>query len=267
MKTRPNICLHVDSTGQLWSLSSSARVKKQALENLPAGEVFVVGYAGNYGLISELHLKRTSGLDLNVHVGSWLRWPSKVLDSEFFLYEFMHLPPHRRLSSVWRLLDTELALSVAIANATRLKETDKAAHFSTRHVTKKAFDFLGITDETRICAFISSVVNPRWFQGTDNRLNEIDRFFGFQNASCSQTEDRFKLLLQLSEQLPEDSFLAAEAKKRKAKDLDLSVCYLLLHFVFRHWLAAENKFFDFDADRFFKTRKARDTYRSCFYAT
>jgi hypothetical protein len=264
MTTNNSICLHVDPKGQIWGLRTGNKAQKHRLSDLVSGDVFVVGSESNYGLITDLHFKRSSNQDLNVYVGSPFLWNKSFLESEFFLYNLVSIPVYKRQSPHWHKLNPDLGLSLTIAKAFRENEIELASTLAQVHHARKAFYFLGIKDDVAVFSFISEIINPKWFQSADGKIVGLDRFFGFKNASLAQVGHRFDLLLHIFEQLPADSFLHKEATKRNSRNEDLTACYLMLHFVFRHWLANDTKCFEFEPDMFFKTKKSKEHYINCY---
>lgn len=271
MTKKPVICLHTDSSGDIWSLQSGKDIVRPKFDTLPTADYWVVGFPANYWVLTELYFEtvrryKVNNLDLsNVYVGSTLPWQPTVAESKFFLYDLAVVPACKRQSFQWHLLDGNSINTYLLARGMYDNVPEVVDVAWQDHCLAPVFSSLGCDLHLDPAMhFVATLVDPRWYIPPSGSLKNIERFFGLKSISCELTAGRFNLLSDVLKALPSDSFLHVETKARKGKDKFFELARLFLHFIVRHWLSFQTRLGFFDSNLFFKSDKAKKMYLSAF---
>jgi len=269
MTTKPLICLHADSNGDIWSLQAGKDIAKPKFDELPAADYWVVGFPANYAVLTELYFDTVRRYKVKadnlsrVYVGSTLPWSSSLAMSKYFLYDLAVVPSCKRQSCNWHLLDDNSINTYLLARG-MYENIPEAVDIAWQdHCLAPVFSALGSDwNLDPAMHFVATLVEPRWLIPNYGGLQRIERYFGLKTNPNDAECNRLIVLHDALKVVPTDNFLHVEAKARVSKNKLFELSRLFLHFVVRHWLSFQTKLEFFDADIFFKSHQAKKMYLS-----
>lgn len=269
MTNRPIICLHADSDGDIWSLQAGKDIVKPKFNTLPTADYWIVGFPCNYTILTELYFEtarryKVDPDDLSrIYVGSTLPWQDSIATSKYFLYDFAVIPPCKRQSCHWHLLDDSSINTYLLARGLYDNIPEAVEIAWQDHGLSPLFSALSSNwNIDPALHLIATLVDPRWFISDSGNLQKLERYFGLKTNPTMAEANRFRVLHDALKVVPANNFLHVEAKARKSKDKLFELSRLFLHFVVRHWLSFQTRLPFFDRDIFFTSHQAKQMYLS-----
>jgi len=293
-------CLHSGEGNSTWSMTAGGRIHQHDCFDdidLMSGIYRIIGVPKNYGLVVNLHESLSKLPDVSeIYVGSPVVCSRRGESAEDVLSCLSALDVQSCLSGRWFKL-TNVDFNTYLLLSEKGRTGDLSSSVYCDHAVSGYAKFM-LMDQKSAMDLISAVVDPRWFCSTSrpNRTSIVERYFGLTPLDYkkawskhaghhlfhtgrkpslglpSVVVKRALLLTSIVYRLPKESFIWDELRESSANGLDLTdgdtirrACKLTLNFIFRNWLQKkEGSNFEFDPDKFFKTKKWNQRYKLAF---